>query len=490
MEFDFLIVGAGISGQTLAHKIAQRNFSVLLVEKGNKDLKFNSTAYSPDSSLTSNKINFIEGIGGSINLWAGRLMSLNLEEINESSGSDQVMSYVSEEYLNLAINHLKFLINDRSNDLSISDFVCCNDGVSGLTLVPAIWLKNTPRCGSSSRLYRLLTKDSNVTIYTGHEFVRFIWRNNDVVGGEFKVGGETVSLFAKKIVMACGCNSNIKNLLLDKKYNSDGPLAELPAIGKYLIEHPVFVTEAFKEREIELKSYAKPIYEKNKYKQFGITNNSELNSYVVIKRVLDEYERNVIESLFNLVREVKRFQLSAVIRTMCLIFKSRNKSKTKVPESLFYSLPHTSIPRWLFHLLRLFDLKSDRDSVMYKMSYHFTVKPNVNNRALLDRDDMLICHIKLGEELYVAKKDISELSDALFGGVTNIPENTKFLDSSHLMGGTRIGINYEDSVVDPNLRVHKTRNLYIVGSSTFPCFGVANPTLHILAQALWLSDRI
>jgi hypothetical protein len=50
-------------------------------------------------------------------------------------------------------------------------------------------------------------------------------------------------------------------------------------------------------------------------------------------------------------------------------------------------------------------------------------------------------------------------------------------DTFHMMGGTRMAARSEDGVVDPYGRVHGMGNLYVVGASTFPTGGVANPTL-------------
>jgi len=59
------------------------------------------------------------------------------------------------------------------------------------------------------------------------------------------------------------------------------------------------------------------------------------------------------------------------------------------------------------------------------------------------------------------------------------------------MGGTRIGYdpnNYD--VVDSNLKVFNTNNLYIIGSSVFRTGGHANPTLTIVQLSLRLAEHL
>ncbi|MGB0722152.1 MAG: GMC oxidoreductase [Gammaproteobacteria bacterium] len=61
---------------------------------------------------------------------------------------------------------------------------------------------------------------------------------------------------------------------------------------------------------------------------------------------------------------------------------------------------------------------------------------------------------------------------------------------SHFMGSTRMGADPERSVVDSNCRVHSTRNLYIAGPSVFPTYGYANPFLTIVALSYRLADHL
>ena len=64
------------------------------------------------------------------------------------------------------------------------------------------------------------------------------------------------------------------------------------------------------------------------------------------------------------------------------------------------------------------------------------------------------------------------------------------LGAYHHMGGTRMGINEFDSVVDGNLKVHNINNLYVSGSSTFVTGGYTNPTFAIIQFSLRLADEI
>jgi choline dehydrogenase-like flavoprotein len=60
----------------------------------------------------------------------------------------------------------------------------------------------------------------------------------------------------------------------------------------------------------------------------------------------------------------------------------------------------------------------------------------------------------------------------------------------HQMGTCRMSQDPGSGVVDANLKVHGTENLYVVGSSVFPTCGAVPPTLTIAALALRLADHL
>jgi choline dehydrogenase-like flavoprotein len=53
-----------------------------------------------------------------------------------------------------------------------------------------------------------------------------------------------------------------------------------------------------------------------------------------------------------------------------------------------------------------------------------------------------------------------------------------------------MGDDLRTSVVDRNLGVHGTRNLFVAGSSVFVTSGTAHPTLNLTALALRLADHL
>ena len=62
--------------------------------------------------------------------------------------------------------------------------------------------------------------------------------------------------------------------------------------------------------------------------------------------------------------------------------------------------------------------------------------------------------------------------------------------SYHHLGGTRMHPDPRKGVVDADCKLHGVANLHIAGSSVFPTYGHANPTLTITAMTIRLADHL
>jgi choline dehydrogenase-like flavoprotein len=102
----------------------------------------------------------------------------------------------------------------------------------------------------------------------------------------------------------------------------------------------------------------------------------------------------------------------------------------------------------------------------------------------LDRRSMVELHRALREEL--SANGIGELE----GDLERAEPWPIDQDASHHMGSTRMGLDPRTSVVDPELRVHGTANVWVAGSSVFPTSGCANPTYTIVALSIRLARHL
>ncbi|HEV2547905.1 MAG TPA: GMC family oxidoreductase [Stellaceae bacterium] len=104
----------------------------------------------------------------------------------------------------------------------------------------------------------------------------------------------------------------------------------------------------------------------------------------------------------------------------------------------------------------------------------------------LDREGIRAAHRMIAQEVGRTgfgryRSFLPEHEDAILEGADG---------GMHHMGTTRMNDDPKQGVVDKNSKVHGLANLYIAGSSVFPCCGWSNPTLTITALALRLADHL
>ena len=95
-------------------------------------------------------------------------------------------------------------------------------------------------------------------------------------------------------------------------------------------------------------------------------------------------------------------------------------------------------------------------------------------------------HIEQGGRLEAAGKRIGVVTSIV--GIWQY--RITFSGEQNHAGTTRMARDPRHGVVDPDGRVHGTRNLFVCGASVFPTAGFANPTLTIVALALRLADHL
>jgi choline dehydrogenase-like flavoprotein len=148
------------------------------------------------------------------------------------------------------------------------------------------------------------------------------------------------------------------------------------------------------------------------------------------------------------------------------------------------------------------DITTNLDQILTRrlqVSIDSEMKPCPENRVALDRDvrDYFgnpVTNLFLNESeddfrtVDLARPIVRKIYTHL--GAEEVEELPRSFWAHHHMGTCRMGDNPRTSVVDRNLRVHGTRNLFVAGSSVFVTSGAAHPTLSLTALSLRLSDYL
>ena len=140
-------------------------------------------------------------------------------------------------------------------------------------------------------------------------------------------------------------------------------------------------------------------------------------------------------------------------------------------------------------------------SRVFKRQLEITIgsemKPSPENRVTLDREakdyfgnPIGNLFLKEAEEdsriVDSAKKIVHKIYADL--GVPKVEELPRTKWGHHHVGTCRMGDDPRSSVVDRNLQVHGTKNLFVAGSAPFVTSGNAHPTLTLTALSLRLGD--
>jgi glucose dehydrogenase len=100
--------------------------------------------------------------------------------------------------------------------------------------------------------------------------------------------------------------------------------------------------------------------------------------------------------------------------------------------------------------------------------------------------DLLFGKMSLTEFTEIGPEDPTRFEEEVDGK----PVTLNYIGAGHIMGTCRMGDDPKQSVVDKFQRSHDHKNLYLVGSSTFPTGATANPTLTIAALSLRTAKHI
>jgi len=134
------------------------------------------------------------------------------------------------------------------------------------------------------------------------------------------------------------------------------------------------------------------------------------------------------------------------------------------------------------------------------------VTPDPDRRITLDSETDALGMPRAKLHMRIADSDFSQfrqtlkelgrqLLEARIGMLKlNLRSRQEWLDvidwGNHHMGTTRMHADPRKGVVDANLKVHGLANLYVAGSSVYPTYGAANPTVNLLSLALRLADHL
>ena len=316
--------------------------------------------------------------------------------------------------------------------------------------------------------YKNYIKNSNnILLVLNTQLSHFVGRNNNTEYAVCISNDAIKEVRTKYFILACGGIENSRLLLWTRDKNQEFIDNDLP-VGKYWMNHPWILSGV------------------------GVINK---------KKLKEKFENNFLEYDGPLHFAAKK-ELVNKKKILSAAMYMNAKEDTKIYKEIIKDILCVA-PEYGKKIARMIFKK---DLKCGNIFMQLEEDPTENNKIVLDKekDEFGIPMAKLFYKkseysLKTAKLFLEEFGNlcrkddlgriAIKDSISNL-EGYEQLGANHHMGGTRMGIDKFDSVINKDLKVHDINNLYISGSSSFVTSGYTNPTFTIVQLAIRLAEKI
>ena len=464
-NFDFVIIGAGTFGILTIYLLSKifLNKKIIIIEKGSEKLKKEKNIYKNIGLEHKGLKNHIySGLGGTSNVWGGQLVEYLKQDFDKEN--------YNQNYWGFKYKLIKKLYMELYGIFNLSKKTKKNNQI----------IQNYKNFRIEKTYTRWL-KYSNVYHYLKNKLdiknIKFL-KNTEIESINFKKKlcknivcfnkKQRIVINGKKFIFCLGTFNTIKFFL---KNRSKTPWNKNKNIGKYFHDHfGINVSKIkiinkkkfldfFSTEFIDYEKYYPKLLYINTKKKYSISaeikpvnRNSEFDNFkILIKKLTYKLKFSYLKKLIILGLKIN---LGLIQPFYYLIIQKKIKPDIKGQLYLYFQC---------------------QQSKPYK-SYFY-----INNRSkfLLNwqkniSDMNFINEFKNSLKQFFLKNKICELFD--------IKDN--IIDTNHPSGGMIISSNKKKGVVDKNLKVWDTQNIYVTGLCVLPKSSYANSTFTAMALTL------
>ncbi|MDA9418922.1 hypothetical protein XI07_18355 [Bradyrhizobium sp. CCBAU 11445] len=504
LEADVIVVGAGAVGLTLAIRLAQLGKSVVVLEAGD-------TSPSVDYIQSNEGINYglqhrglrqgrMKALGGTTRLWGGQLVPFEAKDFESRS-------YDGKKHWPVSYAEIQPFFSEAFEILGVGEGVQDTERVwravtkrlpefgKDLTLGMNLWLPQP----DFSRLFRRWLHDpKGPQIVTNSEVKRLLFEEGRRVRGlEVAIaGGEVCRLACRQLVLANGTFEAVR-LLLRAVETPGSPLQHNKNVGKFFIDHLHGIAGAIavKDQNQLRDLFDHVFYNRHKY-SVKIRTTDDFSERMKIANCVGTINTpNGVGSLFrdSLMLARRIVDLSQWRQSLAAANDASKMARILLPLAWRYLIERRAtslLDNGVFLGLEIEQIPTAASYIRLDASQHPDDAPIALHWAFDGRE------MRAANE--VCKAIDAEFRASGLGEIQIDPrildEDQTFLtschDSYHHMGGACMGENAEEAVVDRNLKVFGTDNLYVSGAATFPSGSFANPTLTAIAFGMRLAKSL
>ena len=490
-----VVIGSGAIGLYAASELVKRGQNVIVVESGGVHLG----GFAPESYDSVGvrhdgvKIARSRSLGGTTNLWGGQLVEFQPVDFAGRDwlpGSawpvkyEEIAPFYRVTYENLG-NERETLNDDAVwKSISAERPRLGNDFEAFLTR----WLKIPSFAIMYAKQYE---RSEKFAVLTGHTVVGFDGSGERITGVRVvDVGGNRHTIAAETFILAAGTIENSRLLLHGAADQSwECPWRQNQNIGAFFQDHLGGKVATVQPNDTDkfFNTFCTIWRGGHKYQpKFRLRNNILARDRILNVQGLFGFESSVSENLVYLKQFVKAAVYSRQIKDLGDVFKNAAAcSKYLAPLMWRYVWDH-----------RIFVPSTSKIALLVQAEQG----PVAESRIRLDRSvtdayglprvilDWHLSGLEQGSIAEFARRADEALRGAGLASLTIDPDlkamDPKFMstmhDTYHQAGGTVMGTSERDGVVDRNLKVFGTTNLYVGGASTFRTVSNANTTFTAL----------
>ena len=464
--YDFVIVGAGPAGITLAKKLEEKKFKIALIEAGDKDFSADSQEYYKGENIgefpQDTDVSRLRMFGGTTGHWGGSSRPLDSYDFDLWPIKKNILDpYVEEasKIINVK-NEFREVPFPNSKNLKIIEF-------------------QVSRVRFGEKYFNDIKNSKSIDLYLNTNLIEIDGEENKFKKAICLFNNKKIYISGKFLVIATGGIENSRILLINEKNNKRLFASSMP-IGEYWYEHPF----------------------------------SELGKAIINEKIINSYLRTDLNHFVNMyhtgdasvtysIAPTESFIKKNDILNSCIwlvLHKRTNKGWKNLLKDLFCIAPDLSN-----NLLKLIDRKVSCGATLYSSWEQEGQKNNkivlsdiisdrngypspkiIYKKSNLVKKTAKVCVEEIGK--YLIDYDIGRIRADSF----LYDENENFVSGAgwHHMGGTIMGDSPKNSVVDKNLKLFGSKNIFVAGSSVFPSGGHANPTITIIQLSLRLAEHL
>jgi hypothetical protein len=456
-KFKVIICGSGPAGISLALDLEKKKIECLIIESGDK-FYTESAQKRYDGQVVGNFPNNLSELrlsqfGGTSGHWGGTCRILDKYDFKDWPINKVDLDPFLDDSCKILNIKNEFREKKINNDLKIIEFK-----ESGVMFSDKYYehIKN-------SKFINLILNCSIFDIKIEDKKVK-----------QITVKSENIEIIdANLLILACGGIENSRLMLWFQNNNTS--ISKKMPIGNFWMEHPFKIIGTGVGNFQKIKNFFYNDFDK--FYNFRNWGNFTV-SLSPTKELIDK-KQTLNSSAFLTIHDRDNNSIKDTLKDLlCVAPKISAKMVDLFNKKLMCGITISS--SWeqdpeFRNKISLIDSKDKIGIPQVSLNYQISKKTLETSRIVTN----LIGNIFIKEDMgRVAHNDIYDINNFISDA------------GYHHIGGTRMGINENSSVVDKNLKVHGINNMYICGSSVFPTGGHANPTLSIIQLSLRLSNYL